>query len=320
MHELIQHLFAPLLDNELLRQRDDSCRLEISAQSLAFTTDTFVVKPLFFPGGDIGRLAICGTVNDLAMLGAQPIYLSAAFVIEEGLPLEDLRRIVNSIRLASEEASVTIVTADTKVVEKGSADSLFINTSGIGLIPRDIHIAGQNARPGDRVILSGYIGDHGIAVLSQREGLRFQTEIESDCAPLNALVAAMLEVSSEIHALRDPTRGGLATTLNELAAQSEVGIKIDEEAIPVRDSVRAACEMLGYDPLYVANEGKLVAVVAPQVAETMVSRMRHERYGAKAAIIGEVIAGPAGRVLMTTKIGGTRIVDMLASEILPRIC
>jgi hydrogenase expression/formation protein HypE len=283
-----------------------------------------VVKPLFFPGGDIGRLAVSGTVNDLAVMGATPLWLAAAFVIEEGLPVATLQRVVASMRATAAEAGVTIVTGDTKVVEKGSADGLFVNTAGVGVVPDGVDISGANARPGDVVIVSGPIGDHGIAVVSQREGLAFQTTIESDVAPLNGLVAAIVKsqsaITNPIHALRDPTRGGLATTLNEIARQSGVAIRLEEAAIPVRDGVRAACELLGYDPLYVANEGKLVAMVAPEAAEAVLAAMRQHPLGAEAAVIGTVAAEPAGRVLLRTRIGGTRLVDMLTGEMLPRIC
>jgi hydrogenase expression/formation protein HypE len=338
-HELIEKLFLPPFVNPALARLDDAAMLPladgrwqmadgrwqmadsaISQQRLAFTTDSHVVKPLFFAGGDIGRLAVCGTVNDLAMIGAQPLYLSAAFVIEEGLSVGTLRRVVESMRAAAEEAGVQIVAGDTKVVEQGGADELFISTAGVGLVPPGVEISGANARPGDVVLVSGPIGDHGIAVLSEREGLGFETELESDIAPLNHLVAAMLEASDQIHTLRDPTRGGLATTLNEIAQQSQVSIRIEEEKIPVRDAVRAACEMLGYDPLYVANEGKLVAMVATEDAKVVLKAMRRTRYGQEAVAIGQVVAEPAGRVLVQTGIGGTRLVDMLTGEMLPRIC
>ena len=337
-HELIATVFRPAFSNPALDQGDDSAVLPLAAigyqlsaisqQRLAFTTDSYVVKPLFFPGGDIGRLAVSGTVNDLAVMGATPLWLAAAFVIEEGLPVATLQRVVASMRATAAEAGVTIVTGDTKVVERGGADGLFVNTAGVGIVPEGVDISGANARPGDVVIVSGPIGDHGIAVVSQREGLAFQTTIESDVAPLNGLVAAMLTSNvkspessvNNIHAMRDPTRGGLATTLNEIARQSGVAIRLEEAAIPVRDGVRAACELLGYDPLYVANEGKLVAVVAPEAAEAILAAMRRHPLGAEAAIIGTVAAEPAGRVLLRTRIGGTRLVDMLTGEMLPRIC
>jgi hydrogenase expression/formation protein HypE len=279
-----------------------------------------VVSPIFFPGGDIGKLAVCGTVNDLAMSGARPLYLSLAFIIEEGLMLGELQQIVDSVRKTADEAGVQIITGDTKVVNRGGADRLFINTAGIGIVPEGVNISGSLARPGDKVILSGTIGDHGIAVLSQREGLSFGTKLESDCAPLGNMVAEMLGVSRNIHCLRDPTRGGLATTLNELAEQSKVGIRIEEDRIPVREEVLGACEMLGLDPLYIANEGKLVAIIAPGDAERVIEVMRRNPYGQNAAMIGEVIAEHPGRVVMKTVLGASRIVDMLVGEPLPRIC
>jgi hydrogenase expression/formation protein HypE len=327
-HDLIHDLFLPHFAAPALAKLDDAAVVEPLAASLtlsdsrrlAFTTDSYGVKPLFFNGGDIGRLAVCGTVNDLAMVGATPSYLSAGFVIEEGLELNILRQVVTSMRDSAQEAGVEIVAGDTKVVERGGADELFISTAGLGIVPQGVDISASNARPGDLVILSGAIGDHGIAVLSEREGLAFRTELASDVAPLNHLVAAMLKASSDIHVLRDPTRGGLATSLNEIALQSQVGIRIDENKVPVHDAVRAACEMLGYDPLYVANEGKLVAIVAPEDGERILEAMQADPHGEEATIIGEVTAEPKGKVLLRTGIGGTRVVDMLAGEMLPRIC
>lgn len=318
-HDLVEKSFLPAFDNPLLSKLDDSAIFEAKGR-LAFTTDSYIVTPIFFPGGDIGKLAVCGTVNDLSMSGAIPLYLSLSFIIEEGFLLTDLVKIVTSIKEAAEEAGVKVVTGDTKVVNRGSADKLFINTAGVGVVPDGVHISGSNARAGDRVILSGPIGDHGIAVMSEREGLKFASPVKSDCAPLNKLVAEMLEASGEIHSLRDPTRGGLASTLNEFAMQSKVGILIHEDMIPVRDEVRAACEMLGFDPLHVANEGRLVAVVAPDDAERVVERMRQNKYGTEAAIIGEVREEHPGRVVMRTRLGASRIVDMLVGELLPRIC
>lgn len=318
-YDLVEKSFLKSFHNPILAKLDDSAVFEIKGK-LAFTTDSYVVSPLFFPGGDIGKLAVCGTVNDLSMAGATPLYLSLAFIIEEGFPQSDLDAVVASIRTAAGEAAVDIVTGDTKVVNRGSADRLFINTAGIGLIPEGVNISGSNALPGDLVIVSGTIGDHGIAVLSRREGLSFSTTLESDCAPLNSLVAAMLQVNRNIHCLRDPTRGGLATTLNELARQSQVGIRIEEEKIPIRDEVFGACEMLGLDPLYVACEGRLIAVVPPEVAGDILDAMRRHQYGKSAAIIGEVNAGNPGRVVMKTTLGSSRIVDMLAGDPLPRIC
>ncbi|MBC8275649.1 MAG: hydrogenase expression/formation protein HypE [Chloroflexi bacterium] len=318
-HELIEKNFLPPLANPLLVKLDDSAVFDLSGR-LAFTTDSYVVNPIFFPGGDIGKLSVCGTINDLAMSGATPLYLSLSLIIEEGLTLSELTRIVKSIKAAAEEAGVNIVTGDTKVVNRGSADKLFINTAGIGVVPPGIDISGANAKIGDKVILSGTIGDHGIAVMSQREGLKFSVPVQSDCAPLNKLVSQMLEISPQINCLRDPTRGGLATTLNELAKQSKVGIRIEEDKIPVRDGVRAACELLGFDPLYVANEGKLVAIVAADDAEKILAKMKRNRYGGDASIIGEVTAEHKGKVIMRTRLGASRIVDMLSGELLPRIC
>ena len=318
-HDLVEKHFLPLLKNKLLERLDDAAVFEAEGR-LAFTTDSYVVSPIFFPGGDIGRLAVCGTVNDLSMSGAVPLYLSLALVIEEGLPLEDLNRVMTSVKRAAEEAGVQIVTGDTKVVDRGSADKIFINTAGVGLVPEGVKISGANARPGDKVILSGNIGEHGMAVLSKREGLQFAAPIESDCAPLNRLVAAMLKEAPDIRCLRDPTRGGLASTLNELAGQSGVGIRIEEAGIPVPEAVRAAGELLGIDPLYTANEGKLVAAVPAAKADRVLAEMRRNHYGENAAIIGEVVAEHPGRVVMTTRLGASRIVDMLVGELLPRIC
>jgi hydrogenase expression/formation protein HypE len=318
-HELVAKEFVTALANPLLAKLDDAAVFDLGGR-LSFTTDSYVVSPLFFPGGDIGKLAVCGTVNDLAMTGAKPLYLSLSFIIEEGLSRRDLARVVASVRKAAGEAGVEIVTGDTKVVNRGSADGLFINTAGIGIIAEGVNISGSNARPGDKLIVSGAIGDHGIAVLSQREGLSFATRLESDCAPLGKLVAGMLSVSPDIHCLRDPTRGGLATTLNELALQSKVGISIEEARVPVREEVLAAGEMLGLDPLYIANEGKLVAIVPPEDADGILEAMRASRYGKEAAIIGEVTAEHPGRVVMKTSLGTFRIIDMLVGDPLPRIC
>ena len=318
-HDLIVKNFVSALDNPLLAQMDDAAVFDVKHR-LAFTTDSYVVNPIFFPGGNIGKLAVCGTVNDLSTSGAQPLYLSLALIIEEGLPLRDLKLVIASIKATADEAGVKIVTGDTKVVNRGSADKLFINTSGIGVIPEGVNISGSNAKPGDKVILSGSIGDHGIAVLSKREGLSFATSLESDCAPLAGMVADMLKAGRNIHSLRDPTRGGLATTLNELAEQSKVGIRIEETKIPMKDAVLGACEMLGFDPLYVANEGKMVAIVAKEDAGKILKAMRKHRYGKDAAIIGEVVAEHPGRVVMKTLLGSSRIVDMLVGDLLPRIC
>ncbi len=309
-HDLIEKTFVPPLNNPIIARMDDSAVFDLNGR-IAFTTDSYVVNPIFFPGGDIGRLAVCGTVNDLAMSGASPLYLSVSFIIEEGLPFDELKRVVNSIKESAEDAGVEVVAGDTKVVDQGSADRLFVNTAGVGIIPPGVDISGSNAMPGDKVILSGAIGDHGMAIMSQRGGLRFEIPVESDCAPLNSLVADMLAYSNQIHCLRDPTRGGLASTLR---------INIEEEKIPVHQSVSAACELLGFDPLYVANEGKLVAVVSSAYAEGALNAMKHNRYGGESAIIGEVVSEHPGRVSMRTLLGASRIVDMLTGELLPRIC
>jgi hydrogenase expression/formation protein HypE len=319
-HDLIKDSFLPQFNNPFLIELNDSAVVNMGNSRLAFSTDSYVVDPIFFPGGDIGSLAIDGTVNDLAMRGARPLYLSVGFIIEEGFDLSDLEKILLSMKSAAHEAEVLIVTGDTKVVSKGNADKLFINTSGIGIIEGDIDISGQNARIGDQVIISGTIGDHGIAVLSRREGLELDFPLASDSAPLNGLVSEMLEESPNIHVLRDPTRGGLGTSLNEIAAQSDVGIRIIEEEIPIRFEVLGACELLGLDPLYVANEGKLIALVAPEDANSILDKMRDNKYGHEARIIGEVVPDHNGRVFMKTRVGGTRIVDMLTGAQLPRIC
>jgi hydrogenase expression/formation protein HypE len=319
-HDLIGRLFQRPFDNPALRAANDAGVVTVPPGRLAVCTDSHVVAPLFFAGGDIGRLAVCGTVNDLAMMGATPLYLTAGFIMEEGLEVAVLARVVESMQAAAAEAGVQIVAGDTKVVQRGKADGLYINTAGVGVLAHDREIGGANARPGDAVILSGPMGDHGIAVLEARGELGFAADVSSDVAPLNHLVSSMLAASDGIHVLRDPTRGGVATTLNEIARQSNAAIIFDERALPVRPAVAAACEMLGFDPLYIANEGKLLAVVAPDAAEGVLAAMRATRYGEEAVIIGRVAAEPAGRVLLRTGIGGTRVVDMLAGEILPRIC
>ena len=318
--DLVRDVFLRAFHNPILARKDDQAILDVGGQRLAFTTDTFVVKPLFFSGGDIGSLAVHGTVNDLAMGGARPLFLSAAFLIEEGLPMETLQRVVASLRRAADEAGVQVVTGDTKVVEKGSGDGLFINTSGIGVVPDGLQLSASQARPGDRILLSGSIGDHGLAILATREGLEFETELASDSAALHTLVAAMLAATSDIRALRDPTRGGVSSALNEMAAQAQVGIEIDERAIPVRDEVKGACELLGLDPLYVANEGKLIAIVAPSAADAVLEAMRRHPLGVQAQIIGTVTAAHPRMVTMRTTVGPSRIVDMLAGDQLPRIC
>lgn len=319
-HDLIQRLFWPHLGNEVLERGNDAGIVSLPAGRLAISTDSHVVSPLFFPGGDIGRLAVCGTVNDLAMMGATPLYLTAGFILEEGLDLDVLRRVVVSMREAGVDAGIEIAAGDTKVVQRGKADGLYINTAGIGLVPPGLRIGGDQAQPGDVVILSGPIGDHGIAVLSARGELGFDAAVDSDVAPLNHLVRAMLAASDQIHVLRDPTRGGVATTLNEIARQSQVGIVITETAIPVRPAVQAASEMLGFDPLYIANEGKLLALVAREDADAVLAAMRAAPHGAEAVVIGEVRATPPRRVLLQTALGSLRVVDMLAGEMLPRIC
>ena len=318
--ELLRDVILPAFTNPVLGRLDDQAVVSVNGSRLAFTTDSFVVKPLFFPGGDIGSLAAHGTINDLAMGGALPLFLSVAFIIEEGLPMEVLRRVVASLRAAARGAGVEVVTGDTKVVEKGSGDGIFINTSGIGLVPDGIELSADRARPGDRVLLSGTIGDHGITILGQREGLEFESAVESDTAPLHTLVADMLGVTSQFRCFRDPTRGGLSSSLNEIAAQSRVGIELDEREIPLHDEVRGACEMLGLDPLYVANEGKLVAIVAAGMAEPVLDAMRRHPLGREARIVGTVTESHPGLVTMRTPLGTTRIVDMLAGDQLPRIC
>jgi hydrogenase expression/formation protein HypE len=317
--DLLNRLFLPELGKAAPRALDDSAVITIDGQRYALTTDSHVVSPLFFPGGDIGRLAICGTVNDLAMVGALPTALTCGFVLEEGLSFEVLQRVVASMKAASQEAGVFIAAGDTKVVQKGSADQLFINTSGMGKIPDGVNISGANAREGDVVIISGTIGDHGIAVLSAREGLGFETTLESDVAPLNHLIQAMIG-AGEIHVLRDPTRGGLATSLVEISEQSNVAIELTEQSLPFKPAVKAACEMLGFDPLYVANEGKLVAFVKEGDAQNVLDIMKKTKYGEDAAVIGKVIGTGRSQVRLKTAIGGTRLVDMLPGEMLPRIC
>ncbi|HYU99684.1 MAG TPA: hydrogenase expression/formation protein HypE [Pyrinomonadaceae bacterium] len=341
MHELIEGLFLEYLRNPLLEKLEDQAVFDlgptpeaIASQNgnghartrVAFTTDSYVVDPIFFPGGDIGKLAINGTVNDLAMSGARPLYLSAGFILEEGFPIDDLKRILVSMREAAAEAGVTVVTGDTKVVQKGSADKLFINTAGVGVVEAPVNLSATRAQVGDKVILSGTLGDHGTTIMIARGELELETDIESDCAPLNTLVQEMIDEAASagaldhLHCLRDPTRGGAATTLNEIALSSEVCIEIEEDSIPVREEARGACEILGLDPLYVANEGKLIAVASAEITDRLVARMKLNRYGADACVIGEVKAEPQGIVAMRTGFGGTRIVDMLVGEQLPRIC
>jgi hydrogenase expression/formation protein HypE len=318
--DLIERLFLPAFRNPYLDRLDDQAVVPVDGIRLAFTTDSYVVTPIFFPGGDIGQLAVHGTVNDLAMSGARPLYLSAAFILEEGLPLADLARIVASMRDACMAAGALLVTGDTKVVNRGSGDKIFINTSGVGRIEHGRVIAADQVQVGDLVILSGTIADHGMAVMSKREGLEFETEIRSDTAPLNSLVQTLLVGNPEIHCLRDPTRGGVATSLHEIARRAQVGIVLDERAIPIREEVKGACEILGIDPLYVANEGKLLAIVDRKDAAGVLERMRGHRHGQEAQMIGEVVANHPSMVIMRTGIGGTRIVDVMLQEQLPRIC
>ncbi len=320
MAQLIEELFATAFRNPWLDQRNDQACLDLPPGRIAMTTDSYVVSPLFFPGGDIGSLAVHGTVNDLAMAGARPLHLSAGFILEAGFPLADLQRIVESMAGAARAAGVSIVTGDTKVVERGKGDGVFINTTGIGVIPDGIQLSGDRARPGDCVLLSGSIGDHGVAVMSKRAGLEFETTLESDSAALHELVAAMVAAAPGLRCLRDPTRGGLAATLNEIAAQSGVGMHLREAAIPVRPEVAAACELLGLDPLYVANEGKLVAICPPEDAERVLAAMHAHPLGAAAAIIGTVREDRHHFVTMETLFGGDRLVDWLSGEQLPRIC
>jgi hydrogenase expression/formation protein HypE len=320
MAQLIEELFTRAFDNEWLAQSNDNAVVGVPAGRIVIATDSHVVSPLFFPGGDIGCLAVHGTVNDVAMAGARPLYLAASFILEEGFALADLKRIVESMAAASREAGVPIVTGDTKVVEQGHGDGVFITTTGVGVVPPGVEISGDRARPGDAVLVSGTIGDHGVAIMSLRENLTFETTIESDTAALHGLVATMIDVVPAIHCLRDPTRGGLATTLNEFARQSGAGIVIREAAIPVQPQVNAACEFLGLDPLYVANEGKLVAICAPGDAERLLAVMHAHPLGRDAAVIGEVIEDVHHFVQMDTAFGGRRIFDWLTGEQLPRIC
>ncbi len=319
-HQLITDMMLPAFENPILTQLNDGALFEIEGKRLAFSTDTYVVDPIFFPGGNIGDLAINGTVNDLAMCGSTPLYLSVGLIIEEGFGLGDLEKILTAMQTAAQKADIMVVTGDTKVVPKGAADKLFINTSGIGIIPPGIDIHGHNARPGDRIIINGSIADHGISVLTQREGLSFSSTLISDTAPLNHLVRRMLCVCKDIHVLRDPTRGGVGTSLNEIADNSNVGIMIHENKIPLKPEVSAVCELLGFDPLYIANEGKLLAFVPTPDVEAVLAAMKPDSCGQDACIIGEVVEDNPGKVFMQTRIGGSRIVDMLTGEQLPRIC
>jgi hydrogenase expression/formation protein HypE len=318
--QIIQTLFLPQFQNELLKQLHDGAMFSVNGTRLAFTTDSYVVSPIFFPGGDIGKLAVNGTVNDLAMCGARPLYLSAAFIIEEGFPMEDLWRVVLSMQDAAREAGVALVTGDTKVVERGKGDKIFVNTSGIGVIERGIDIHPLRATVNDTIILNGPIGRHGVAIMSVREGLEFESRVESDTAALNSLVQNMLTVCRDIHVLRDPTRGGVASALNEIAQQANVGIVLSEEKIPVDEEISGACEILGLDPLYIANEGKLLAFVPPEATENVLKAMHSHPLGTQAVVVGQVVADHPGMVVMKSRIGGMRVVDMLSGEQLPRIC
>jgi hydrogenase expression/formation protein HypE len=320
-HALVETVFEPALRNPLLAPLADAAVLDPAAgRRLAFSTDGSVVRPLFFPGGDIGELAVNGTVNDLAMAGARPLALSVAFVLEEGLPIDALRRVVGSMATAAREAGVPVATGDTKVVERGKADGMYIATSGVGVVEHQLELSAARIRPGDRVIVSGTIGDHGMAILIARGDLELELELHSDTAPLHDLVSALLHATDAVRCLRDPTRGGLATVLNELAASAEVGVVLDEAALPVRPEVNGACEILGIDPLYVANEGKLVAVVGPEGADDALAAVRAHPLGADAAIVGEIVSDPPAMVRLDTAFGGSRVVDMLAGDPLPRIC
>lgn len=318
---LIENVFKKYFKNDILASGDDSAKLDIgNSKSIVFTTDSFVVTPIFFSGGNIGKLAVCGTVNDLATSGATPLYLSCGFIIEEGFSIDELEKIVEAMAITAAECGVQIVTGDTKVVQKGAADKLFINTTGIGVLKDGVNISGRNASVGDKVIVTGTIGDHGSCILLERENMGFQAEINSDCAPLAGIVEAMLKATPDIHVLRDPTRGGVATTLNEIAAQSNVTIQINEEDLPIKREVQGVCELLGMEPLYMANEGKLLVFVPDDQSEKVLDTIKNTKYGENAAIIGEVIASGEPKVLLKAVSGGTRIMKLLAGDQLPRIC
>lgn len=319
-HSMFKELILPLFNNETLSKQDDGAVLDVDKGRLAFSTDSYVVDPIFFPGGNIGDLAVNGTINDISMMGAVPFAISVGLIMEEGLPQDDLKTILQTMADAARKAGVQIVTGDTKVVPKGKADKIFINTSGIGIIPDGVDLSGSNARVGDKIIVSGTIADHGITVLSTREGLKFDSDVQTDSAALNGMVQSLIQSGINLSLLRDPTRGGLGTTLNEIADQSNVGIRILESALPVSGAVRGTCELLGFDPLYIANEGKLIAFVAPDDADTALEIIQKNEFGKDAAIIGEVAADEPGKVYLTTLVGGSRRVDMLAGEQLPRIC
>ena len=319
-HQLISKLVLPQFTNELLAPLHDGAVFSLGEGRIAFTTDSYVVSPIFFPGGDIGKLAIHGTVNDLSMCGATPLYLSVGFILEEGMPMEEFWRIVQSMRTAADEAGVRLVTGDTKVVDRGKADKIFINTAGIGIVPEGVQIDPSRARPGDKVLISGPIAVHGISIMSVREGLEFETEIASDTAALNGLVKDLLAACKDVHVLRDPTRGGVTSALTEIAQSAGVGVILQESAIPISEEVKGACEILGLDPLYVANEGKLIAILPAEEAEAGLAALRQDSLGREAAIIGEVTSDHPGFVVLKTRVGGTRVVDMLSGEQLPRIC
>ena len=319
-HQLIEKMVLPQFRNELLEPLHDGAIFSLNGGRVAFSTDSFVVSPIFFPGGDIGRLAVHGTVNDLAMCGARPLYLSASFILEEGLPMEDFWRVVQSMHAAADDAGVKLITGDTKVVDRGKADKIFINTSGIGIVPNEVNIHPARATIGDKIIISGPIAVHGIAIMSVREGLEFETQVASDTAPLHELVAAMIAAKIDIHVLRDPTRGGVTSALTEIAQTAKIGMLLNESSIPISEEVKGACEILGLDPLYVANEGKVLAIVATEDADRLLQVLRSNSLGREAAVIGEVVNEHPGLIMMKTRVGGTRVVDMLSGEQLPRIC
>jgi hydrogenase expression/formation protein HypE len=318
--QLIERIILPQFRNELLEPLHDGAIFSLNGERVAFSTDSYVVSPIFFPGGDIGKLAVHGTINDLAMCGARPLYLSASFILEEGLPMEDFWRVVQSMRAAADSAGVKLVTGDTKTVDRGKADKIFVNTSGIGVVPEGVNIHPSRAKTGDKIIVSGPIAVHGIAIMSVREGLEFETEIASDTVALHELVDALIKAKIDIHVLRDPTRGGVASALTEIAQAANVGMLLEEAAIPISEEVKGACEILGLDPLYVANEGKCLAIVAKQDADDAVASLRQHPLGRQAVIAGEIVAEHPGLVMMRTQVGGTRVVDMLSGEQLPRIC
>lgn len=319
-HDLISNTILPVLSNPSLNRLNDSAIITIGTEKIAFTTDSYVVDPIFFPGGDIGRLAVCGTVNDLSMVGAIPLFLSLGIIMEEGFPITDFEKILNSIQETAVEARVTVVTGDTKIVPRGKADKIYINTAGIGRIPEGITIGGECARPGDKILINGTMGDHGISVLSKREGLQFEMPIVSDVAPLNELVHELLSAGINIHVLRDPTRGGIVSSLTEITSQSNIGIQLFEDALPIHPGVRAACELLGMEPLYIANEGKFIAIIEPHDETQTLNIMYSHPLGKNAAVIGEVISEPKGKVLLKTNFGTARLLDLFMGEQLPRIC